>query len=183
MRLLDCLIYYAVIGILGFVVGRLLPKKWFVSEWFPYRSFGFEKDGAIYDKLKIKSWQNKAPDMSRILPGLMPAKKIDKSFNSEHLELMLRETCVAEFIHTWLCILGTHTLKIWRGLGGILVFAVYTLLGNLPYILIQRYNRPKLQRLLVKIKQREERKKEVSYASPDTQLQYRRGAQFVCKGD
>lgn len=159
MRLLDCLIYYAVIGIIGFVVGRLVPKKWFVSDWFPYRSFGFEKDGAIYEKLKIKSWQNKALDMSKILPGIMPAKKLDKALDSKYIERMLRETCVAEFIHMLLCILGIYTFKIWRGLGGFLVFSVYTLLGNLPYILIQRYNRPKLQRLLIKVKQREERKK------------------------
>lgn len=33
------------------------------------------------------------------------------------------------------------------GRGGVIAVAVYILLGNIPYIIIQRYNRPRLMRL------------------------------------
>lgn len=97
MKLLHCSIYYVIIGVLAFAVGRLLPKKRFISERFPYRPFGFEKSGAVYGRPKIKVRQDKAPDMSEIPPGLMPAKKIGKACNFKNMEIMLRETCVAKF--------------------------------------------------------------------------------------
>lgn len=36
---------------------------------------------------------------------------------------------------------------LWRGIGGVAFAAVYILLGNVPFVIIQRYNRPRLQRL------------------------------------
>ena len=46
-----------------------------------------------------------------------------------------------------LSLLGLDMLWIWPGAGGITVTVIYILLGNLPFIIIQRYNRPRLQRL------------------------------------
>lgn len=48
---------------------------------------------------------------------------------------------MAEMIHVLLSLTGLGCLVIWQGIGGVLVTAVYILLGNLPFILIQRYNR------------------------------------------
>ena len=49
-------------------------------------------------------------------------------------------------------------LRLWPGWGGVLVWAVWFLLGNLPFILIQRYNRPRLLRLRSLLQRREQRK-------------------------
>lgn len=148
MGLLHCLLYIAAMGVTSFLLGRLLPKKWFDSRAFPYASFPFEKKGKIYEKLKIKKWQNKLPDMSRILPGLIPAKRISARPNAETLQQMLQETCVAEFTHFLLCIGGMYCLRLWQGPGGVIVAVLNALIGNIPFILIQRYNRPRLQKLL-----------------------------------
>ena len=61
---------------------------------------------------------------------------------------MIQETCIAEFVHIVLFVLGFGCVLIWEGPGGWMAAAVYNLLGNVPFILIQRYNRPRLQRLL-----------------------------------
>ena len=90
------------------------------------------------------------------------------------LPRMIQETCVAEMIHVLLSLTGLGCLVIWPGIGGVLVTAVYILLGNLPFILIQRYNRPRLQRLLALQRRKQERK--CQDAHTDTKLQYRRGA-------
>lgn len=138
--------YLACIGVLSFGVGRLLPKRWFAPQAFPYKSLPFEKEGAIYRRLRVHKWQSRIPDMSRLLPRLIPPKAIPGKPTAAQLDLMLRETCIAECIHGALCLAGLGCLWIWRGAGGIIVTILY-ILGNLPFILVQRYNRPRLQRL------------------------------------
>ena len=76
MRFIYCLCYAAGLGVVSFVLGRLVPKEWFDYTRFPYRSFAFEKGGKIYEAISIAKWQSRVPDMSRIFPKLMPAKKI-----------------------------------------------------------------------------------------------------------
>lgn len=144
MKLLYCALYYLVLGAASFVLGRLLPKNWFDCRTFPYRIYSFEPE--LYHRLHVKQWQNKLPDMSRIFPKLMPPKKITADY-SERLPRMLQETCVAEFIHVLLSILGFGAVFIWPGVWGWVIAIVYFLGGNLPFIIIQRYNRPRLQRL------------------------------------
>ena len=46
-HLIDCTIYIALIGIVGFLLGRLFPKGWFRYDQFPFRPFSFEKNGEI----------------------------------------------------------------------------------------------------------------------------------------
>ena len=145
MELIQCMEYYGILGVVSFLAGRLLPKSWFSGEKFPFRSFPFERDGAIYNRIGIRKWQKRVPDMSRLLPKLMPEKKLGQS---NDLTRMVQETCVAELIHVALCFAGLYTMKLWKGFWGAVLTAVYILLGNVPFILIQRYNRPRLLRLM-----------------------------------
>ena len=86
-----------------------------------------------------------------------PPKKLTRD-PAAQLPDMIRETCIAELVHLALCFSGLYCLKLWPGAGGIAVVLIYTLLLNLPFILIQRYNRPRLIRLHQKYlhKQKEE---------------------------
>lgn len=141
----NCIKYLAGIGFFSFIVGRILPKKWFQYDKFPYVIYQFENDGRIYERIKIRSWQAKIPDMSRIFPKLMPAKKFN--YNDVHrLPEMIQETCIAEFIHVLLCFAGLHCISIWEVGGTIL--AILNVIGNLPFVLVQRFNRPRLVRLM-----------------------------------
>lgn len=75
-----------------------------------------------------------------------------------------------------LCIMGLGCPLIWKSIGGWILFALY-LLGNIPFILIQRYNRPKLVRLLKRLQLREiadnRKEQETTYEeSSDIKLQY-----------
>ena len=154
--MIKSICYLAGISILSFFVGRALPYKWFPYDKFPFRPAEFEKQGKIYLKLKINKWQNKVPDMSKIFPGLIPAKNL-KHYTPEVLPGMIEETCIAEFIHCGNSILSLFSLCFCRNWAGILVVAVYILLGNLPFILIQRYNRPRFVKLLEHMNSRQER--------------------------
>lgn len=147
------MIYIAAIGTISFILGRLIPRDVLNEDYFPFRAFDFEDGGRIYDKIDIKNWMNKLPDMSRILPGVMPTKKLDGRM-LDKLPIMIKETCMAELIHALLIPAGFVCLFIWRGAGGALVTAAYEIF-NFLFILIQRYNRPKLMGLYKKLLARE----------------------------
>ena len=148
MNFLKSVCYLAVTGILSFFLGRLLAGHSFRFDAFPFKSFGFEREGQFYKKLNISAWQSRVPDMSRLCKKLMPPKKLEGRPDGDTLRLMINETCVAELIHSLLCLSGLGVLWFCPGFGGAVIWLVYCLLGNLPFILIQRYNRPRLVKLL-----------------------------------
>ena len=154
MNLWHCFMYLCLIGILGFFIGRILPKGWFHPDGILFRTCAFEKNGTIYNRLKVKRWMNKVPDMSRILPGMMPPKSLSPGIGPKQLDLAIRETCIAEFVHLALGLLGFFCVLIWEGIGGRILALLY-LIGNLPYIIIQRYNRPKLMRVAERLREKE----------------------------
>ena len=154
MNFWKCFCFLIITGVIAFFAGRLLPKKWFRADLFPYRSYKFEQDGRIYDKLHIRKWQNKEPSMSKILPYMMPAKNLSGDYK-KRLPRMLQETCVAELIHTLNCFVGLYCLKLYPGVGGVIILILYITLFNLPFIIIQRYNRPRLMRLAKRVYQNE----------------------------
>ena len=95
--------------------------------------------------------------MSRLFKKLMPAKALTQQ-TAQDLPLMIQETCVAELTHGLLCLAGLFLLKIWPGAGGVFLTVIYIVFGNLPFLLIQRYNRPRLQKLLERQCRRTSRK-------------------------
>lgn len=157
---LMCLLYIAALGVLSFVVGRLIPKHWFHADRFPWVCHPAEQK--LWKRLHVRKWQAKIPDMSRIFVKIMPEKKLTKE-NYENLPRMIEETCVAEWTHILLSIAGLGLLKIWSGVGGVCITIIYIVLGNLPFIVVQRYNRPRLQKLFAM----QQRKK---YFIPSTSL-------------
>ena len=144
MYALHCI---AAIGIFGFVLGRLMPKRWFDHTRLPYRAATFERDGQVYEALGIRRWQNRVPDMSRIFPHLMPPKRMTAHLDAQTLLVMIRETCAAEATHALLILAGLGLLAVWPGAGGIVLYLIYAIFGNLVFLIIQRYNRPRLVRL------------------------------------
>ena len=168
----KCVIYLAIVGLLSFFIGRMLPKGMFKGTHFPFRCYPFERDGRIYERLYIKKWQNKVPDMSRIFPNLMPRKQL-RGTDPVYLTEMIQEACIAELIHLLLCIAGLRCIWLWPGIGG-KVISVLNILGNMVFVVIQRYNRPRFMNLRKNV-EKKLKQKENCYACADSQLQYRRG--------
>ena len=101
----KCVIYMAALGVLSFVIGRLLPKSWFHADRFPYKTAAYEPK--IYQALRVKSWQGKVPDISRIFKKIMPEKKMTAETIAD-VPRMLEETCVAELTHFLLSLLDSR---------------------------------------------------------------------------
>jgi glycosyl-4,4'-diaponeurosporenoate acyltransferase len=147
----SCLLYLGFIAIAAQPVGAILPRTMFRADRFPYRLMGWERDGRIYDKLRIRNWKDKMPDMSRII-GLK--KRILPNVCESQVLLLIKETCVAEFVHLALIFLGLHCVSIIESAFAIVVCGLWGV-GNLVFVLIQRYNRPILIRLAAKLHDRE----------------------------
>ena len=107
----------------------------------------------MYEKLGIKRWKDIAPDMSRIMPDMVK-KKLTSENKERGMDTLIAETCVAECVHWGLVILSFGILFWWRGVWAAVFLLVYNILGNLPFIIIQRYNRPRL----VMLEQRRKRR-------------------------
>ena len=158
MDFLECLFYVIILGVLSYPAGRLISRRGPDPESFPFREWAWEKGGKIYDKLNIRKWKNRIPDISRVPGRLLPGKTLSDGFSPEKIRIMIRETCTAEVIHSILSFLGLHILHLWEGTGGRLVCLVYVLLGNLPFIIVQRYNRPRLKKMLESLLEKESRR-------------------------
>lgn len=154
--LLSCFLYLAALGLCFFALGRALPKRWFRYDRFPYRTRAWERGGDWYLWTGVRRWKEIVPDMSKILPGLMPSKRLPGTFTPALLERMLQETCVAECVHIALGALGFGCVFLWPGTWGWAVSAAYCVLGNAVFVVIQRYNRPKLARLFRRMRQADE---------------------------
>ena len=155
---LRCVLYLLVLALLAHPLGQALPRRWFDGERFPYRCYKWEKQGKLYTRISVDRWKTLVPDMSRILPDMVKKQVTPTAVTAAQAAVLVQETCVAEAVHTVSSLLGLLCLRLWPGWGGVIVWAVWFMLGNLPFILIQRYNRPRLLRLRSLLQRREQRK-------------------------
>lgn len=76
------IVYVIVLGILMHFIGESLPRSLFVAERFPYREFAFEKSGKLYERLGIRKWKTRVPDMSRFMRDMLP-KRVTRDATSK----------------------------------------------------------------------------------------------------
>lgn len=153
--MINGLLFLAIVVIMGqmaFYLGESLPRKYFNAHAFPYLPFRWENGGMIYRKLKVHLWKDRVPDMSKHMRGMF-RKKIGPLRDEEHLSGLVVEMCVAEFVHFMLVLASPVYLLFIDGAGGVIAMIVNAL-GNLPFILIQRYNRPRIMALSERQEQR-----------------------------
>jgi len=154
VRLLYVVLIIAASGVLSFIIGECLPRRLFHADKFPYRAFKWERGGKIYINTGVRRWKDIVPDMSKIVPGVVK-KKAFAAATAEGMRRLVAETCVAEFIHVMLIIIVTPLLVIFgKGAFGI-ICAVLNALGNLMFVIIQRYNRPRLVAQAERMEKRE----------------------------
>ena len=90
------------------------------------------------------------PFSLRILPDMVRKQVTPTAVTAAQAAVLVQETCVAECVHCWLVVLSVGMLFLWKSVWSWALWLVYNLLGNVSFILIQRYNRPRLLRLAEK---------------------------------
>ena len=157
MAFLKSVLYVLVCGVASHFIGEALPRRWFHHDRFPFKPWKWEKNGTVYEKIRIQDWKDHMPDMSRVMKDMVP-KRVGFCPTSEQVRTLVAETCVAEAVHFALCLVAPVIWLFWKNGMGIFLSGV-VIVCNLPFIWIQRYNRPTLVAFACRLEAREERKR------------------------
>lgn len=126
-----------------------IPLSYFEKDNKVFKTRKWEQSGQIWQKIfKVKKWK------SRIIEGSSIAKE---SYDKSHLHGTKRsdlstfaaETRRAELTH-WMLILPAPLFFLWNPIWAGWVMIIYALIVNLPFIIIQRYNRGRILMILNK---------------------------------
>lgn len=136
-------------------LSMLIPLKSFDPERFPFRCASWERDGETYQTIfNIRAWK-------KILPsgGTWFNKKgfsLDhiRALDPAYLDRWVKETCRAEVCH-WLAIVPAALFFFWNPPLAGWIMILYALAFNLPLIIAQRYNRPKMRRMIKRLLERD----------------------------
>ena len=111
MNILYAILYLILLGVASHYVGQWLPRRWFHPDRFPFRCWKWEQEGGVYRRLGIQHWKDLVPDMSKILPDMVP-KRVSSRETAEEAMILVQETCVAEVVHAALMVLAISIVLI-----------------------------------------------------------------------
>lgn len=136
------------------IITRALPKDW-LSPFGSAFSVS-KKERKFLDKLKVKAWKDKIPEMGRFLCDF-DKTKVQENPTSDYILTFLHETTMAEAMHFmsifagfWLLLIPIPNAQI-----SILFVVLVNALLQIPPVLVQRYNRPKLMAYFARLQRKE----------------------------
>lgn len=156
---LYLLLAVAICGFMSAIImfiTRILPSKVFS----PYRKRFkvFDKESKLYNKLKVKKWKDKIPELGK-LSGFAKTE-IAEPNNPKYIYKFLTENCIAEALHFYSIIAGLLVFiflpREYVFTIGLPIFFLNMFLHAMP-ILVQRYLRPKFVKIYNRLKVQSEK--------------------------
>lgn len=139
----------------GWYVHRLALSRLDHDGWL-WRARAWERDGCLYERLGIRSWKDRLPEAGDVFAGGMSKRRLPPS-DTGGLDRFAAETRRAELGH-WLAAAAGPLFVLWNPLPIAAVMVGYGLLVNLPFIVIQRYNRLRVARITARRRARADRR-------------------------
>lgn len=166
-----------IIDVLAWVVFHLstgylsskIPLKWLNPNRRFFQTFPWEKNGAIYDKLfHVRSWKRFIPNGAALYRGAFSIKNLPTN-DLAYLSRWLKESVRAEVCH-WVMIVPGFFFFLWNDVAMGWLMLAYAFINNLVPIVMQRFNRPRMRKLLAQIESKIPQKEDGSllYASQKT---------------
>lgn len=151
---------WAVIHLSISLIAARMPLSYFERPRRLFETFSFEKSGRFWQKqFKVRSWKKYLPDGTKVI-----GEGYDKSALEDSTALTLHrfvlETRRAEWTH-WLSIPPAFLFFLWNPPWGGWGMVLYAILFNFPFIVTQRYNRPRFEKLYAR-KQQIENKRQMA---------------------
>jgi hypothetical protein len=122
------------------------PDSWVGHDTFPLTRLPWETP-AFFRRIGVTRLARRLPEMGDTFGG--ESKAALPGWTGEHLRSYLLEVRRAEWVH-WLSIASALLLFVFNPWWLALAFVLVVTLGNLPFILVLRNNRFRLQRILDK---------------------------------
>jgi len=127
---------------------RVFPKSLYEPNNCFFKEKAFEKQ--LYKAIRIAKWKDRLPEWGKILG--FEKKNLNKDLQAQYLDRFILETCYAEVGHLGMALLGFACIAVNPNSYFLmaLICALVNVVIQIPFILIQRYNRPRLLRIRVK---------------------------------
>ena len=135
----------------GYAVHRI-DRRHFESDTWLTRIRPWEQSGRMYRFLRVPRWKDRVPEAGALFAGGVSKRNLPGT-SAPALRLLLAETRRAEWGH-WSCMLCAPLFALWNPLPVAAIMVAYGLAVNLPFIVIQRWNRLRLQRVLARFESR-----------------------------
>ena len=140
------LYHFAMRLAVGFFYDRIMNNKADIGRWW-YQPKGFEK--RIYNWLNVKNWK-----------GIMPSYEPELFDPQNHTwNEIAQAMCQAELVHETIILLSFVPILFANLFGALTVFLITSFLAaafDMIFVIMQRYNRPRVIRLMVKEKRKHE---------------------------
>jgi glycosyl-4,4'-diaponeurosporenoate acyltransferase len=145
--LLDALAWAAWSAVVGYAAHRLPLRR--LDHDAPFmRLRTWERGGRVYERLGIRRWKDRLPEFGAVFRG-GASKRSLPSRDTAHLTRFAAETRRAEIVH-WAIPLVTPLFVLWNPAWLVGVMVVYAAVANAPCLIVQRYNRGRLLRVLTR---------------------------------
>lgn len=138
--------------ILPWLVRFIVPKKLFNENRWLFKEREFE--GSFYRRIKVNKWKDKLPDAEKLIHFQRSCLPCD--IDQTYINRFITECCIAELGHLSVGIAGFSSLFLVFTLPceirfiSMLVFLFFSILDLFVqslFVIIQRYNRPRLIKL------------------------------------
>ena len=142
--LLDIVAWGVVHAGTGYAVHRLPLRVLRHDSWL-LRERRFERSGRFYERLRVRAWKDRVPEAGALFAGGMSKRRLASGRSG--LDRFAMETRRAELGH-WSAMAAAPVFVIWNPPSAATLLLVYGVASNLPFIVIQRYNRLRVTRIL-----------------------------------
>ncbi|MCQ2010929.1 MAG: glycosyl-4,4'-diaponeurosporenoate acyltransferase [Sporolactobacillus sp.] len=147
LALVNNFIIFMIISLINTIISIKLPITIFQLDSWLFRERRWEKGGHFYqDWFNVKRWKSLLPELSDFLSFLFSKKQMKRS-SPDYLYRFALETCRAELVH-WCIMISSLLFTQWNHTGVSMLMIFIAVVCNLPYIMIQRYNRPRILSIL-----------------------------------
>lgn len=129
--------------LVGAVFDWAAPAQDPAKKWYRLRPW----EATLYKRLKVKAWKNR-------LPTYAPDSFSPRLHSWEEIE---RASCHAELVHEANCLVSFFPVFAALWFGELPVFLITSLLAgafDLLFVIVQRYNRSRIDRIFRKMKRR-----------------------------
>ena len=147
MTFIDNVLVFIALSIANTLISIKLSLSSFNYKNWLFKERAWEKKGTVYQSyFHVKKWKDKLPELSDFITRIFSKKQV-LSHNVDYLYRFVLETCRAELTH-WSIIASSFLFIFWDSAGMSVLMICTASVLNLPYIIIQRYNRPRILNIL-----------------------------------
>ena len=141
----TCAYHFLMRLIVGYVINGLYHNEMnYHRKWFQPRKW----ENRFYKKLKVKTWKDN-----------MPTYDVETfSFELHSMEEIVMAMCQSEVVHEIIVVLSFVPILASIQFGEFVVFLITSILAagfDMMFVIMQRYNRPRVVKILDKTKQKE----------------------------